>query len=830
MTKFKNLFLSIALLLSFSFPTNTFAATVQEKIAGLYIAFFNRAADQGGLTYWEGQATALGEENAVKTLAEGFAGHTKFTSLYAAMSEQEYVEAIYINTLGQAGDSDGINYWRGLIEDGMSRSDMVASFVSLSLDFDRTDAQYASLTEAVLDAAQQRRDLLTNKVAVSLEFVSTLGLETNLDPAVNASDPDALDADSTYQASVNIISGVTYEVATRETARNLIYAISAYPATAMQVINAIKEQYNSITDDTEIVGNIQLVLNNKVPVANAGSDQNIYETSVVTLDGSLSSDADSNTLTYSWSITSKPSESNATLSNSSVVNPTLNVDINGTYLLSVFVNDGTVNSAIDTVTITLNLSTENPHVVLETTQGNIEIALFPNEAPLAVENFITHINNGYYDGIAFHRIIKDFMIQGGDPTESGFGGESIWGEPFKDEFKDQVFDKPGLLAMANSGPGDLGPEDSYLGTNGSQFFITSIPTSWLTGNHTIFGEITTDSFETLEKLNTTSTDDNDKPIERQEIIKAYLIGTYEIPNPTPVAHAGTDQEVEIGTTVTLDGSNSSAGVSSLTYSWTLVTKPDTSNATLSSTSDIRPVFTADVIGTYTFNLIVYDSGVVSTQDSVTVNVTMAAFQSGDTWNDLVYETVISPYTGKIWLDRNLGASRVCTALDDTACYGDYYQWGRNADGHEKSTSENSVTRATGTTDLTSDFFINNSDWTTADNTGLLRIANWSATDGSSVCPVGYRVANITELVNEITSANAPVNDNIKAFENFLKLPSAGYRSYLDGSLNLQGSYGIQWSLTFFGSDSIYLMFLSDRAEAIAANNHANGFSVRCIKD
>lgn len=152
------------------------------------------------------------------------------------------------------------------------------------------------------------------------------------------------------------------------------------------------------------------------------------------------------------------------------------------------------------------------HVVLETTQGNIEIDLFPDIAPLAVRNFTTHIENGYYDGIAFHRVIKDFMIQGGDPTETGGGGESIWGEAFEDEFKDKVFDKPGVVAMANAGPG----------TNGSQFFITTTPTPWLNDKHTIFGQITSDSFETLEKLNTISTDVSDRPIERQEIIKAYV--------------------------------------------------------------------------------------------------------------------------------------------------------------------------------------------------------------------------------------------------------------------------------------------------------------------
>ncbi|NBB81494.1 MAG: peptidylprolyl isomerase, partial [Verrucomicrobia bacterium] len=106
-------------------------------------------------------------------------------------------------------------------------------------------------------------------------------------------------------------------------------------------------------------------------------------------------------------------------------------------------------------------------VTLETTQGSITFDLFEDIAPKTCENFTTHCKNGYYDGVIFHRIIEDFMIQGGDPTGTGRGGESIWGKPFGDECaRDLKFDKPGLLAMANAGPG----------TNGSQFFITTAST------------------------------------------------------------------------------------------------------------------------------------------------------------------------------------------------------------------------------------------------------------------------------------------------------------------------------------------------------------------
>ena len=104
-------------------------------------------------------------------------------------------------------------------------------------------------------------------------------------------------------------------------------------------------------------------------------------------------------------------------------------------------------------------------IKMETTKGVIGFNLFDSVAPKTCENFITHAKNGYYNGIIFHRVIEQFMIQGGDPTGTGRGGESIWGRPFEDECSpDLAFDKPGLLAMANAGPG----------TNGSQFFITTV--------------------------------------------------------------------------------------------------------------------------------------------------------------------------------------------------------------------------------------------------------------------------------------------------------------------------------------------------------------------
>lgn len=149
-------------------------------------------------------------------------------------------------------------------------------------------------------------------------------------------------------------------------------------------------------------------------------------------------------------------------------------------------------------------------VIFETSEGNITLKLFPKVAPKACENFITLIKKGYYDSTTFHRVIKNFMIQGGDPTASGAGGESKWGKPFEDEYGlNIVFDRAGILAMANRGPN----------TNSSQFFITTKPTPWLNGRHTIFGEVIK-GFNTISKIENAKTNSHDKPIKDITIIKA----------------------------------------------------------------------------------------------------------------------------------------------------------------------------------------------------------------------------------------------------------------------------------------------------------------------
>jgi peptidylprolyl isomerase len=170
--------------------------------------------------------------------------------------------------------------------------------------------------------------------------------------------------------------------------------------------------------------------------------------------------------------------------------------------------------------MTLSLSGEessfmmpkNPIVVIETNLGNITIALKPDTAPKAVENFIRLAQKDYYNDVIFHRVIKNFMIQGGDPTGTGRGGESVWGKPFEDEISlHDKFDKPGILAMANAGPK----------TNGSQFFITTAAAPWLNGKHTIFGEVI-QGYDVVKKMEATPTAGQDRPTNPPKILKIIL--------------------------------------------------------------------------------------------------------------------------------------------------------------------------------------------------------------------------------------------------------------------------------------------------------------------
>ncbi|MCF1618248.1 peptidylprolyl isomerase [Tetragenococcus koreensis] len=181
---------------------------------------------------------------------------------------------------------------------------------------------------------------------------------------------------------------------------------------------------------------------------------------------------------------------------------------------------------------------EGPQAVIQTNHGAITVQLFEKNAPKTVKNFIELAKKQHYDGVIFHRIIPDFMIQGGDPTGTGMGGESIYGDKFEDEFSSELFNLRGALSMANAGPN----------TNGSQFFIVTnknMPenmmgqmqdagfpaeiieayknggTPWLDFRHTVFGQVI-DGMDVVEKIENVKTGAQDRPVDE------VIINTIEI--------------------------------------------------------------------------------------------------------------------------------------------------------------------------------------------------------------------------------------------------------------------------------------------------------------
>ena len=208
-----------------------------------------------------------------------------------------------------------------------------------------------------------------------------------------------------------------------------------------------------------------------------------------------------------------------------------------------------------------------------------------------------------------------------------------------------------------------------------------------------------------------------------------------------------------------------------------------------------------------------------------------------THNGTTYGFVTSPHTHKVWLDRNLGAARVCESFNDTACYGDYYQWGRNWDGHEDRGSASTDTRSTSISMVGHGNFIISDgnkpfDWSTVDEKGDSRRANWSTSNGASLCPVGFRVPTIEELKAELLDAGSEnIHDRDDAFASFLKLPSAGYRDAISGNIVYTGAHGHLWSSSSVPNftSAHYLNFTSNNAST-PRQSYLYGRSVRCVKN
>lgn len=220
-------------------------------------------------------------------------------------------------------------------------------------------------------------------------------------------------------------------------------------------------------------------------------------------------------------------------------------------------------------------------------------------------------------------------------------------------------------------------------------------------------------------------------------------------------------------------------------------------------------------------------GVDGSGNSTPLQITMTANKSvvGNFFRNQTIASgdVINPKTGKIWMDRNLGASRVAISSTDEESYGDLYQWGRGADGHQKRNSSTSNALSSLDVPVTGNFIISPSDWRSPQNDNL-----WKGVDGvNNPCPSGYRIPTEAEWNAERQSWST--NNPAGAFASPLKLPSAGYRLYSNGSLYFVGTRGYYWSSTVSSTTARDLYFDSSNAN-LTSSQRAFGHSVRCIKD
>ena len=376
-------------------------------------------------------------------------------------------------------------------------------------------------------------------------------------------------------------------------------------------------------------------------------------------------------------------------------------------------------------------------------------------------------------------------------------------------------------------------------------------------NHSVGNQI-----RCIKHINNDDDDDNDVPIE----------------NIPPVANAGIDQEVSYGTSVTLDASGSSDSDGTIeSYQWkngnqllstsssfSIVTlNPGIHDITLivtdndgTTNTDTVKITVSEVL---TYNWISEDWGdctgvcgenegsqdrTVTCQDNYNAIVndiecseTKPSTTQACTASECPTNTITSPVTNRIWMDRNLGATQSCTSSTDTSCYGDYFQWGREVDGHEKEGSSTTTSIGKKVSAGHSLYVITNGnnydDWMDSDKYGNKRNDELSITDPNfyefdtsdhheeGICPEGFRVPTSTELKDEnITSATVAFNN--------LKLPIAGLRSRVDGIVYNKGEYGAVWSNGANGTNSMYLFFGNN----IAIDDYtqrADGKNIRCIK-
>lgn len=297
----------------------------------------------------------------------------------------------------------------------------------------------------------------------------------------------------------------------------------------------------------------------------------------------------------------------------------------------------------------------------------------------------------------------------------------------------------------------------------------------------------------------------------------------------PVADAGVSQTWQSGSNVLLDGSLSSDDNGIVSYQWEINGETISNQATFSLDSLNE--------GRHHATLTVTDTQGQSDTDTILINVTSRPTTSVEDVYGIDYQEVISPFSGRIWLDRNLGASRVCTSSTDEDCYGHLFQWGRTADGHQfrdSSTSNEKLNAVS--TDTTGGQFIFEfddleKDWATDVITSSMRVDYWRAESLPLTCPEGYRVPTRDELSAETLESFDRTLNSTDAFRSYLKLPAAGLRSPKSADILVAGLSGFYWSTNYTTlNNAMSLIFEFDDIDIYASYDFAAGMSLRCTKN
>lgn len=472
--------------------------------------------------------------------------------------------------VADAGITQNVRIGTKIILDGTKSSDADGDLITYSWTFaSKPDGSNAVLSDAAVVNPAFTADLagayILNLVVNDGKVDSAVATVTINAANVNLNSAPVADAGFTQNVSTGTVITLDGSKSSDADGDLITYkwAFVSKPAGSSAVLSDVSVVSPTFTADSEGAYVLNLVVNdgkadstaatvtinasksNSVPVANASTTQNVLTGTIVTLDGSKSSDADGDLLTYSWSFISIPTNSNAILSDATIVNPNFTADVAGTYVLNLIVNDGKANS--EPVSVTINAS-------------------YPNAAPVA--------NAGSTQNV----------LTGSLVTLDGSGSSDANNDLLA--YRWSITSKP---AGSNAALSD--------GTIVNPVFTADVAGTYVLNLVVNDGKVSSDP------------------------VSVTINASY--PNVPPVANAGSIQNVLVGTLVTLDGSGSSdANNDPLTYSWTFTSMPTGSTAALSSSTAVTPTFTTDLAGAYVLKLVVNDGKVSSTSSTVTINASI----------------------------------------------------------------------------------------------------------------------------------------------------------------------------------------------------------------